>query len=103
MGTLRGASEDPKGAVVNGVILGDPALDVDGKPVWDDNRIPDGDVEPAPTKKDKGNKTVVDRSKVPVDVDVFEEKPDKPVMVRKPKDDKDVKVKDARGDAPAVR
>lgn len=57
MGTLTGAPGDEpavRGAVVNGVTLGEPAYDGDGNPLWDDGRIPTGTVAPAPVDLDAG-------------------------------------------------
>ena len=54
MGTLRSTDPLCQGAVVNGVTLGEPAEDADGNPVWDDHRIPDGDVEPTAAAREDG-------------------------------------------------
>lgn len=54
MGTLRSTDPLCQGAVVNGVALGEPATDEQGNPLWDDHRIPDGDVEPTPVAREGG-------------------------------------------------
>lgn len=57
MGTLRAKDKDKgpdvRGQVVDGVILGEPAVLPDGTEVYDHALIPSGTVEPAKDKQGK--------------------------------------------------
>ena len=81
MGTLTG-TYDVRGAVVNGVTLGEPGIAEDGSLLWDHAAIPDGEAEPVPVVERAGVLIADVRFEPAEDYVVSAERADIPVAIR---------------------